>query len=101
MKNVTVMPGSFKEPSVVTPPEGLTTELWYVTGSDDKDNCLNYGMTIGFDGEDVYLQGLFKELPLTWVHGHQGVVSSRLRKDSLWVITKTGRKLFSWVMMKK
>ena len=77
MKNVTVMPGSFKEPSVVTPPEGLTTEQWYVTGSDDKDNCLNYGMTIGFDGEDVYLQGLFKELPLTWVHGHQegGVIT--------------------------
>ncbi len=69
LQNVTVMPGSFKEPSVVTLPEGLATEQWYITGSDDKDFCLNYGMTIGFNGQDVYIQGLFKELPLSWVHG--------------------------------
>lgn len=77
LQNVTVMPGSFKEPSVVTLPEGLATEQWYITGSDDKDFCLNYGMTIGFDGQDVYIQGLFKELPLSWVHGHQegGVIT--------------------------
>lgn len=69
MKNVTVMPGSIKEPFVVKLPEGLATEQWYVTGSDDKDFSLNYGLTIGFDGQDVYIQGLFKQMPLSWVHG--------------------------------
>ena len=77
LQNVTVMPGSFKEPSVVTLPEGVTTEQWYITGRDNYDYCLNYGATIGFDGEDVYIQGLFKEMPLAWLHGHlkDGVIT--------------------------
>ena len=77
MKNITVMPGTFKEASVVTLPEGVTTEQWYITGRDNYDYCLNYGATIGFDGEDVYIQGLFKEMPLAWLHGHlkDGVIT--------------------------
>ena len=69
IRSATVMPGSFKEQPFVTLPEGLTTEQWYVTGSDDKEYSLNYGVTIAFDGQDVYLQGLLKDLPLAWVHG--------------------------------
>ena len=69
LQNVTVMPGSFKEPSVVTPPEGLTTQQWYFTGSSDKSYCLNYGITIAFDGNDVYVLGLFNQFPQTWLRG--------------------------------
>lgn len=69
LRSVTVMPGSFKEPAVVTPPEGLATEQWYVTGENQDDNGLNYGMTVAFDGQEVYIQGFFKEQPLTWLHG--------------------------------
>lgn len=69
MKNVKVMPGSFKEPPTVTPPDGLTTTRWYLTGASDKSYCLNYGITIAFDGKDVYVQGLFQQMPLTWLRG--------------------------------
>ena len=68
-KNVKVMPGSFKEPPTVTLPDGLTTQQWYVTGSSGSSYCLNYAITIAFEGKDVYVQGLFKRLPLTWLHG--------------------------------
>jgi hypothetical protein len=69
IQSITVMPGTFKEQPFVTLPEGLTTEQWYITGSDDQEYSLNYGVTIAFDGQDVYLQGLLKDLPLAWVHG--------------------------------
>lgn len=77
LQSVTVMPGSFKEPSVLTVPEGLTTEQWYLTGSTNNDRGLNYCVTVAFDGQDVYMQGLFKELPLTWMHGRlkDGVIT--------------------------
>ena len=77
IQSVTVMPGAFKEHPLVKLPEGLTTEQWYITGSDKSDYSLNYGVTVGFDGQDVYIQGLFKQLPLTWVHGRlaDGVIT--------------------------
>ena len=46
LQSVTVMPGSFKEPSVLTVPEGLTTEQWYLTGSTNNDRGLNYCVTV-------------------------------------------------------
>lgn len=77
LKSVTVMPGSFEEPAVLTLPEGLATEQWYVTGATNDDSGLNYALTVAFDGQDVYMQGLFRELPLTWLHGRleNGVIT--------------------------
>ena len=71
------MPGSFKEQPMVTLPEGMTPEQWYITGANKNDNNLNYGVTIGFNGQDVYIQGLFQPLPLTWVKGRlsDGVIT--------------------------
>ena len=77
LQSVTLMPGSFEEPAVLTLPEGLTTEQWYVTGATNNDRGLNYCMNVAFDGQDVYIQGFFKELPLTWMHGRleNGVIT--------------------------
>ena len=77
IRSATVMPGSFKEQPMVTLPEGVTTEQWYITGANKNDNNLNYGVTIGFNGQDVYIQGLFQPLPLTWVKGRlsDGVIT--------------------------
>ena len=69
IRSATVMPGSFKETPMVTLPEGVTTEQWYLTGASKSNNSLNYGVTIGFKGQDVYIQGLYQPLPLTWVKG--------------------------------
>lgn len=77
LQSVTVMPGSFKEQPVLTLPEGLATEQWYITGATNDDSGLNYSVTVAIDGQNVYMQGLFKELPLTWLHGRleNGVIT--------------------------
>ena len=55
----------------VTIPEGLVTETWYGRGK-----LMSYGgdkyqkpLTVGFDGSDVYVQGLFNEFPEAWIKG--------------------------------
>ena len=52
----------------ITPPEGLQTETWYTTGDDDGDNTSGE-VNLGFDGSDVYIQGIFEEFPEAWVKG--------------------------------
>ena len=77
IRSATVMPGSFREQPMVTLPDGVTTEQRYITGNSESDPNLNYSVTIGFDGQDVYIQGLFQPLPLTWVKGRlsDGVIT--------------------------
>ncbi len=64
--------------STVTPPSGLETTTWYTkghtyyTGSEyrnDKEEFFKGNVTVGFDGQDVYLQGLFPEYPDAWIKG--------------------------------
>jgi len=52
----------------ITPPEGLQTETWYTTGDDDGSNTSGE-VNLGFDGSDVYIQGIFEEFPEAWVKG--------------------------------
>lgn len=56
----------------VTPPAGLQTENWYAEGHNVVSQNLNeYETTVkvGFDGNDVYLQGLFENFPNAWIKG--------------------------------
>lgn len=73
----------------ITPPEGLQTETWYTVGDDDGENTSGE-VNLGFDGSDVYIQGIFEEFPEAWVKGtidgttvtfdglqYQGIYSSK------------------------
>ena len=55
----------------VTPPAGLQTETWYTRGHyyDGSSVLFRGQVNLGFDGDDVYLQGLFANYPDAWMHG--------------------------------
>jgi len=62
-----------QEKTVVTPPDGLQTESWLLTAQ--RYDATEYtvdaflSVNIGFDGQDVYVQGLNMYLPEAWVKG--------------------------------
>ena len=55
----------------VTPPAGLETETWYTRGHYYEGSSVPFRgqVNLGFDGNDVYLQGLFAGYPDAWMHG--------------------------------
>lgn len=64
--------GEIERPDVVEVPADLETEAWTfggVTYSEGKP--VSFSVQIGFDGDDVYIQGLANEyyLPNAWVKG--------------------------------
>ena len=58
---------------LVTPPANLATETWYLNGrnvtSDGYTAIKNRNVQVGFDGSDVYVQGMFENFPTSWVKG--------------------------------
>ncbi|MBP5714566.1 MAG: M6 family metalloprotease domain-containing protein [Prevotella sp.] len=56
-------------PGVMTPPEGLVTEEWAISAKNIYDEPVAGYLKIGFDGNDVYLQGLCADLPQAWIKG--------------------------------
>lgn len=64
-------------PEVVTPPVGLVAEQWTFDATevywDDDDvmqeDAVSRAVNVGFDGDDVYVQGLSTYLPNAWVKG--------------------------------
>ena len=63
----------------VTPPAGLQTETWYTHGHFYEGSSVPFRgqVNLGFDGDDVYLQGLFAGYPDAWMHGviNDGIVT--------------------------
>lgn len=56
--------------SVVEVPEGLVAEEYIVTARNYKNDAdVNGTVFIGFDGTDVYIQGLSTMLPEAWIKG--------------------------------
>lgn len=58
------------EPIVI--PEGLETETWYGRGAMMYNgSVVRYMRTLslGFDGADVYVQGIFEDFPEAWIKG--------------------------------
>lgn len=56
----------------VTPPAGLQTETWYTTGhtySSGSTSDFDGTVKVGFDGNDVYVQGMFDTFPEAWMKG--------------------------------
>ena len=61
---------STKEPSkLVELPDGLTAEEWVIAYTNNMDVPSSGALKIGFDGNDVYLQGLCGYLPESWIKG--------------------------------
>lgn len=65
---VKLTPGISQVPSTVTPPEGIETQQWHIRASNDNGAVIR---TVGVvqDGQDLYLQGLFPQMPSAWVKG--------------------------------
>ena len=57
----------------VTPPAGLETETWYASGHTYSQSAgqvaFESTIKVGFDGSDVYLQGVFSRFPDAWMKG--------------------------------
>lgn len=57
----------------VTPPAGLETETWYASGHTYTQStgqvAFESTIKVGFDGNDVYLQGVFSNFPDAWMKG--------------------------------
>ena len=57
----------------VTPPGGLETETWYASGHTYSQSAgqvaFESTIKVGFDGSDVYLQGVFSRFPDAWMKG--------------------------------
>lgn len=58
---------------LVTPPASLAASTWYLNGKNVTSNGVtplkNRNVQVGFDGSDIYVQGLFAEFPTAWVKG--------------------------------
>lgn len=75
---MTIYKGEPEQPEVVEVPEGLETAIYIWTGEDvtfDDETEepifteFSKQINIGFDGDDVYVQGLCTDLPEAWVKG--------------------------------
>lgn len=54
----------------VTPPAGLETETYLCTAVSYFDmGNVSYNVEVGYDGNDVYVQGILRSLPTGWIKG--------------------------------
>lgn len=51
-------------------PEGLETEPYTFTFTNETEGSVSRTVELGFDGDDVYILGLWEYLPEAWVKGH-------------------------------
>ena len=58
-----------EDTKIVVAPEDLVTDEWAISAKDNSGNPVNGYLNIGFDGNDVYLQGLCTSLPQAWIKG--------------------------------
>lgn len=77
--NLVMTPGEVEKPEVVVAPEELEVEdyLFKATDGSDGETVITLPLKVGFDGSDVYIQGVCSYLPEAWVKGtvEDGVVT--------------------------
>lgn len=56
-------------PQLVTPPEDLVTEEYLFSYVDDEGESHNSSVNVGFDGNNVYIQGFSSFVPEGWMVG--------------------------------
>ena len=75
---ITIAEAQEEVPTPVEVPEGLETEVWSFSATDYFDSTpVSRSVNVGFDGEDVYVQGLFEYVRDAWVKGtlEDGVIT--------------------------
>ena len=56
--------------TLVTPPAGLSTETYSFAGNSYVYNrTKHYNVSVGFNGDDMYIKGLFSDTPDAWIKG--------------------------------
>lgn len=58
-----------QRPEPLSPPENLQTKKVEYTGKDAKGLTVNGSINIGYDGNNVWMQGLYNGLPEGWTMG--------------------------------
>ncbi|MBO4812526.1 MAG: choice-of-anchor J domain-containing protein [Prevotella sp.] len=62
----------YEAPELITPPAGLETTQLSMSGlaySSAGSSNISGKCNVGFDGNDVYVQGLFEDFPAAWIKG--------------------------------
>lgn len=54
---------------LVTPPAGLSTETYFFEARKRDNTIAHQNITIGINNNDVYIKGIFAEMPEAWVKG--------------------------------
>jgi len=58
-----------EENVLVTPPTGLETQAYTFKGDEYGASNVSYTVQVGRSGNDLYIQGLFGDMPEAWVKG--------------------------------
>ena len=54
---------------IVVPPAGMVADEWVIAYTNNMDAAASGALNIGFDGNDVYVQGICTHLPKAWIKG--------------------------------
>lgn len=55
--------------TALTPPADMTTETWALTSTGSDGSARAVSVQVGFDGDDVWMQGVYPMLPESWTKG--------------------------------
>ncbi|MBQ9559263.1 MAG: hypothetical protein IJV08_04690 [Bacteroidaceae bacterium] len=70
-----------KAPAVVVAPDGLVAEEYSIVSTGYEDEEQTGSVYVGFDGQDVYIQGLCSYLPEAWVKGQLNGTTATFAAD--------------------
>lgn len=68
--SVSIIPSNNATDRTVTPPDGLATSTYQLCGRNPYSGIpTDYTLNVGYDGKDVYVQGLYPAFPNAWIKG--------------------------------
>lgn len=87
-------PGAYQLPDVVTLPEGVEAETWYLSGTDYYGSSFVREVGVAIDGTDIYLQGICEYLPQAYVKGTLSGQTATFATGQFYGIYENDYKLF-------
>ena len=71
-ETVLTLDPTYEPPTLITPPDGVETQIFklsatQISGSSASGYSAN--VTVAIDGNDYYIQGMFKSMPNAWIKG--------------------------------
>ncbi|MDE6239853.1 MAG: hypothetical protein K2M54_07690 [Muribaculaceae bacterium] len=85
----------YEIPEAVTPPAGIELKEYPLTAVEymnETDQPYSTVVSVGFDGDDVYIQGLDKFIPQAWVKGTLNADKSRVTFAVQYIGTDPGQR---------